>query len=318
MAANVEAMVREGTNALKAGRKEEARALLMKAVELDELNEDAWLWLSAVVETEEDQQTCLENVLAINPTNERARQGLKYLEQQRSGGTPSVGITMPPAAAPPPVYSPSPARAPATSTSVEWGAPSEQPSNPTPAQRAPDLSEEDYDNWVSTLNLPTSSKASPSMSDAAAGTPATPFLDDQDDDEIEDPTFDLDLPVTNKPDGKSTKAPIPGFDETFDTDSFEDGESEDKSKRKMPKMPKMALPAMPKREKVEKVKPEKVAKPKPEPVEPLFEEIPEEIRATRMPGTNERLSPLVVLLLVVVLAANIAVAVLLVQTFLPG
>lgn len=313
MAANVEAMVREGTNALKAGRKEEARALLMKAVELDELNEDAWLWLSAVVETEEDQQTCLENVLAINPANERARQGLKYLEQQRSGGAPFVSMPATTEATPPSVYAPTPAAARTTSTSVEWSAPTEAASDPTPPPRAPDLSEEDYDNWVSTLNLPTSPKSSPSASDASGGSAPAPFLDD----EIEDPTFDLDLPPDpNKPDTKS-KAPIPGFDEGFDTEDFENtvGEGKVKGKRKMPKM---ALPAIPKREKVEKPKPEKVAKPKPEPVDPLFEEIPEEIRATRMPGTNERLSPLVVLLLVIVLGANIAVAVLVVQTFFSG
>ena len=79
MSANVEAMVREGINAVKAGNKEEGRALLRKAVELDPYNEEGWLWLSGVVESPEDQRTCLENVLSINPNNDRARQGVAYL-----------------------------------------------------------------------------------------------------------------------------------------------------------------------------------------------------------------------------------------------
>lgn len=79
MSANVEAMVRAGVKAYRAGNKSEARTLLQRALEIDEYNEQAWLWLSAVVETPEEQQTCLENVLVINPGNERARDGLKSL-----------------------------------------------------------------------------------------------------------------------------------------------------------------------------------------------------------------------------------------------
>src|SRR5688572_6058618 len=79
MPANVDAMVRAGAEAYKAGKKAEARTLLERAIELDGYNESAWLWLSAVVDSKEEQQTCLENVLTINPANERARQGLKSL-----------------------------------------------------------------------------------------------------------------------------------------------------------------------------------------------------------------------------------------------
>ena len=97
MAANVEAMVNEGVNAFKTGRKEEARALLLKATELDPYNEQAWLWLSGLMDGPDDQRTCLENVLAINPENERAKQGLSYLT-----GTTSAGNTSPFAAGTPP------------------------------------------------------------------------------------------------------------------------------------------------------------------------------------------------------------------------
>lgn len=46
MSANVEGLVREGMNAIKAGRKDEGKAMLLRAVELDQYNAEAWLWLS--------------------------------------------------------------------------------------------------------------------------------------------------------------------------------------------------------------------------------------------------------------------------------
>src|SRR5690242_14876038 len=113
MSANVDAMVNEGVNAFKAGRKEEARTLLLKATELDQYNEQAWLWLSGLMDTPDDQRTCLENVLAINPNNERAKQGLSYLTGTTSAGNPS-----PFAAGTPP-----PAPSPTIPSSVEWSAP---------------------------------------------------------------------------------------------------------------------------------------------------------------------------------------------------
>lgn len=41
----------------------------------------AWIWLSYVVDSPEDRQICLENVLLINPTNAYARWGLAQLRQ---------------------------------------------------------------------------------------------------------------------------------------------------------------------------------------------------------------------------------------------
>lgn len=82
MSANVEAMVKEGIRAFKANKKEEARALWEKATELDQYNEQAWLWLSAVVETDDDKRTCLENVLFINPNNANAKKGLEMIDAE--------------------------------------------------------------------------------------------------------------------------------------------------------------------------------------------------------------------------------------------
>ena len=76
--------VKQAMAAFKAGRKEEARTLLMAVVDEDESHETAWLYLSAMVETLEEQQICLENVLAINPANEKARKGFDSLDQKRA------------------------------------------------------------------------------------------------------------------------------------------------------------------------------------------------------------------------------------------
>lgn len=79
MAGNAESLVRAGIQAYRQGDKTQARSLLERAIQEDQYSEQAWLWLSAVVTTPEEQRTCLENVLVINPNNERARMGLNSL-----------------------------------------------------------------------------------------------------------------------------------------------------------------------------------------------------------------------------------------------
>jgi hypothetical protein len=63
-------------------RKEEGRGLLLRVIERDENNEQAWLWLSGVVDDPRDMQVALVNALTINPTNEQARRGLVMLRQR--------------------------------------------------------------------------------------------------------------------------------------------------------------------------------------------------------------------------------------------
>lgn len=62
--------------------KEEARDLLLRVIERDENNEQAWLWLSGVVDDPRDMQMALANALTINPGNEQARRGLEMLRQR--------------------------------------------------------------------------------------------------------------------------------------------------------------------------------------------------------------------------------------------
>ena len=74
-------LLQRGIEAARAKRNAEARELLMYVVQLDEQNEQAWLWLSGVVESNDDRRVCLENVLALNPANQRAQAGLRWLDQ---------------------------------------------------------------------------------------------------------------------------------------------------------------------------------------------------------------------------------------------
>lgn len=131
MSTNADAMIRAGVEAYRAGDKAKARQMLEKAIELDQYSEMAWLWLSAVVESKEEQKTCLENVLVINPQNERARQGLKSL-----GIDPDSVLS---AAAAPAADS---YQVPSSSASV--------------ASSAAEPSTEEYDDWVGNLNIKSS------------------------------------------------------------------------------------------------------------------------------------------------------------------
>lgn len=84
--------------ALKVGNKVEARRLLDGLLAADRYNEQAWLWMSGVVDSDAERIICLENVLTLNPYNERARQGLEKLGRQ----PPPVPIAPLVVASPPP------------------------------------------------------------------------------------------------------------------------------------------------------------------------------------------------------------------------
>src|SRR3954447_13495763 len=76
---DVERLMRDGQSAAKRGDKVMARALLTQLLEMDPHNEQAWMWLSGAVDDKDEQRTCLENVLILNPGNAQARKGLDFL-----------------------------------------------------------------------------------------------------------------------------------------------------------------------------------------------------------------------------------------------
>jgi hypothetical protein len=134
---DVPALLRSAMSALTRGDKATARDLLTTVLEMDDRNEQAWLWLSGAVDSPSEQRICLENVLTINPASTAARQGLAYLSEQAppepsappaspSPEAPAVPAPRPaPAAAAPgapaaPAAPAGPAPRPAAEPSPEW------------------------------------------------------------------------------------------------------------------------------------------------------------------------------------------------------
>ncbi len=72
-------LIQMAAELLRDGKKSQARALLEQVISQNMQDENAWLWLSAAVDSVEEQRLCLENVLTINPDSVRARDGLLRL-----------------------------------------------------------------------------------------------------------------------------------------------------------------------------------------------------------------------------------------------
>ncbi|MBL8103190.1 MAG: hypothetical protein JNM02_11705 [Anaerolineales bacterium] len=91
--------LQQGIAAAKAGDKPRAFDLLTQASEIPATSEQAWLWLSSVVNDDSERLFCLNNVLRINPVNTAAQHGAEMLKQK--GIFPAM-----------PVYPESPKKAP--------------------------------------------------------------------------------------------------------------------------------------------------------------------------------------------------------------
>jgi tetratricopeptide (TPR) repeat protein len=79
--------------AARAGRREEARGLLIEIVEADPRNEKAWMWLAGVVDSLDDRIIACENVLTINPANEKVRTYLTKLQRQQNSSVDRKNIS---------------------------------------------------------------------------------------------------------------------------------------------------------------------------------------------------------------------------------
>lgn len=316
MPANVDGMVREGLNAYRAGKKEEARALLLRAVEIDQYNEQAWLWLSAVVESPEEQRTCLENVLMINPNNERAKQGIDMLAKKGGAAAPSPST---PAPSDEDVLAGSVIKQSGDDelpSAVDWGAP---PSPPTASSSSSSFypvaepSAQEYDSWVANLGLGAGQEAQTTEPDAATPPPtaafSTAFLEDDEDlfslgndavfssDSVPSaPTSGATPPPPSKPPAAKVMSPPPKtsppskrsdslLDELDEDDDFISELDEDYDEAELGKLD----------------------------PEEMFRYIPKEIKATRLPGTRERYPIPVLIGLIVALLLNIGAVIFLIS-----
>ncbi len=85
-----------GLAAARGGQRRIAAGLLTKAVQLDPRHEQAWLWLSGVLDEQRDVEFCLQSALKINPNNQQARKGLAWIQQQQQTKVASITTPKPP------------------------------------------------------------------------------------------------------------------------------------------------------------------------------------------------------------------------------
>jgi tetratricopeptide (TPR) repeat protein len=76
-------ILQKAIQSARAGRREAARDMLIDLVETDPQNEMAWMWLSGLVESLEDKIIACENVLTLNPSNEKVRLYLTQLQERQ-------------------------------------------------------------------------------------------------------------------------------------------------------------------------------------------------------------------------------------------
>ena len=70
-------LFRQAMTASRAGNKAKTRECLQEAVRLDPNSETSWQWLATVLDDPADATLAWERVLALNPTNEKARSGIR-------------------------------------------------------------------------------------------------------------------------------------------------------------------------------------------------------------------------------------------------
>lgn len=83
-------MMRLGQACYTQGARKQAHRYWRRAALIDPGNEGVWLSLLNVVETEEDRQVCLQNILAINPRNKEAQKHLDVMEPSSQDSPLSV------------------------------------------------------------------------------------------------------------------------------------------------------------------------------------------------------------------------------------
>jgi hypothetical protein len=96
VSAETDRLLREGVAAIRRGDLAAGRERLTRVVEADPFNAQAWLWLSAAVESKEDRIVCLENVLTVDPHHEAARRGLIKLGVEPPTPPPEPSAPPPP------------------------------------------------------------------------------------------------------------------------------------------------------------------------------------------------------------------------------
>ncbi len=123
--------LQEGILAAKAGDKPRAFDLLTRASEIPATSEQAWLWLSSVVNDDSERLFCLNNVLRINSENTAAQRGAAMLRQK--GIFPAIPVyPEPQKKTAVQDFKPKPASPQPAYSSLRYEAPAQTQSSPVP------------------------------------------------------------------------------------------------------------------------------------------------------------------------------------------
>jgi ferric-dicitrate binding protein FerR (iron transport regulator) len=79
-------LMQAGRVAYTAGKRKMAHDLWREAANIDPYNEQVWLALLDVIESDSDKRVCLQNILAINPMNVQARRQLGKIDTRLQRG----------------------------------------------------------------------------------------------------------------------------------------------------------------------------------------------------------------------------------------
>ncbi len=78
----MDALLQQGITAYKAGKRDEARKIFISTVRQNSNNEVAWTWMFEVSNNDKERIYCLQELLRINPKNEKAKKRLETLTKQ--------------------------------------------------------------------------------------------------------------------------------------------------------------------------------------------------------------------------------------------
>jgi hypothetical protein len=77
---SVAELIRQGSAAARAGNAEAARRYFRLAIDAEASNTEAWLGLCGVLEGKSEKRDCFRRVLAVDPANAEAQDGLRWLD----------------------------------------------------------------------------------------------------------------------------------------------------------------------------------------------------------------------------------------------
>lgn len=128
-------LTQQGTAALKAGNRAAARELLQRALQFDNNDTTAWLWLAAAVDTPAEREACLREVLRIDPQHSGALRAMQQTQNAKAAAPSPRAEPVRPAAPPPPTPAASSLQPEFSRESLFW--PTTEPPRPQIAAEAP-------------------------------------------------------------------------------------------------------------------------------------------------------------------------------------